>query len=348
MLDDGALVSLVQETVDRLSLDLRRLAVLTEAATGPFAVTAAIAAVAGADRVFAVARDSAYGSAAAAEHESLLVANACNAGQSLSVIRDMDAAAVGASDVITNLGFVRPLNAHVVSWMKPTAVVALMCEGWEFRPGDVDVDACGARGVVLLATNEHAPSFPIFAYCGALAVRMLLDAGFAVPGLRVGVLGRDPFTPVIVDALAGAGAVVRGDQHLTYASALETIEGVDAILVAEYASADVLLGDGGLVSAEEVARVAPKARVVQFAGAIDVASLERHGIGVWPLPPVGPRRMSRTLAHLGVRPVIELHAAGLKVGEIGARARLAGLSPLATIQEACRRSDLVQAFSPRP
>ena len=34
--------------------------------------------------------------------------------------------------------------------------------------------------------------------------------------------------------------------------------------------------------------------------------------------------MALTLAGLGPRPVIELHAAGLKVGEIAARARQAG------------------------
>jgi hypothetical protein len=34
--------------------------------------------------------------------------------------------------------------------------------------------------------------------------------------------------------------------------------------------------------------------------------------------------MGKTLADLGPKPVIDLHAAGLRVGEVMARARLAG------------------------
>ena len=54
---------IVRRVVDETGLDLRGLDVLTEAATGPFAATAAMAAFAGADEVVALARDSSFGSA---------------------------------------------------------------------------------------------------------------------------------------------------------------------------------------------------------------------------------------------------------------------------------------------
>jgi len=50
---------------------------------------------------------------------------------------------------------------------------------------------------------------------------------------------------------------------------------------------------------------------------LDVAALRRHGVAVYPGEDLPSRRMAHTLAALGPRPVIELHTAGLKVGEIG-------------------------------
>lgn len=344
---DRRLVALITETVQHLSLQLNGLTVLTEGATGAFAVSATLAAVAGADRVIAITRDSSYGTAQDAERQTRRVAELCGVEPRVDVITSLDAATVGSCDVITNLGFVRPLDATVVGWMKPTAVISLMCEAWEYRPGDVDLDACRARGILVLATNEHAAEMPVFRYCGLLAERMLRDAGVELKGTRVAVLGRDPFTPVITRGLKRAGAEVQTDDTLTRASALEAIAGAQAILVAEYATADLVLGDGGIVSAAEIAARAPGAAVVQFAGAIEPVSLTEHGIRVWPDPPVGPRRMSRTLAHLGVRPVIELHAAGLKVGQRGARARLAGLTGDAAVDEARAKCDLVQVLTPQ-
>jgi hypothetical protein len=339
--------AVVMETVERLALDLRELTILTEAATGPFAVTAAIAGAAGAERVLAVARDSAYGPATAAERDTRLVARACGVERALQVVPEVDAAIARASDVITNLGFVRPIDARMAAWMKPTAVVALMCEAWEYRVADVDVGACRSRGILVLGTNERVPPLPVFEYCGPLALSLLSDAGRPVSGSRVAVLGRDAFTPVIAAALAGAGAHVRSDQRLTPESIAAAIAGVQTIVVAEYGSADVVLGDGGLVPAAEAARLAPGASIVQFAGALEWCSLVRHGVAVWPAPPVEARRMSRTLGHLGVRPVIELHAAGLKVAEYGARARRRGLPADAAADDAVRRSPLVQAVAPR-
>ena len=50
-----------------------------------------------------------------------------------------------------------------------------------------------------------------------------------------------------------------------------------------------------------------------------VEELRDAGLTVLPPRDPGPKRMALTLAELGPRPVIELHAAGLKVGEIAVR-----------------------------
>jgi hypothetical protein len=55
--------------------------------------------------------------------------------------------------------------------------------------------------------------------------------------------------------------------------------------------------------------------------------------------------MGWSLSELGPRPVIDLHAAGLKVGETLARARLSGLAP-GDATAAALRNPLCQDFSP--
>ena len=51
-------------------------------------------------------------------------------------------------------------------------------------------------------------------------------------------------------------------------------------------------------------------------GDVDVESLLEVGIYCVPEHSIGSRRMTKTLAELGSKPVIDLHTAGLKVGEL--------------------------------
>lgn len=333
---------LIEQTIEKISLDLSGLCILTEAATGHFAVTPSLALMAGAERVIALARDSAFGTASDAEHETRGLAAHLAGAERLSVIRTLDAESLGACDVLTNLGGVRPIDAHVVQSLRATAVVALMCESWEFRSADVDRATCERKGILILGTNEHHESLPIFRYCGPLAIKMTLDAGFEVLGTSVAVLGRDRFAPVVADALTRAGANVRLVMRFSRSELEQAIRGQDVVFLADYASDDLLLGDGGIVSAGEFAAISSRATVIQLAGAVNELSLVQQGVRVWPTPVVGPRRMSRTLAAIGVRPVVELHAAGLAVGAAGARARIGGASPDEAIAEAMRRSPFVQ------
>jgi 3-oxoacyl-(acyl-carrier-protein) synthase len=55
------LTSSIKTSINRISLDLRGLVVVTECATGVYACTPAIAALAGARKVVAFGKDSFYG-----------------------------------------------------------------------------------------------------------------------------------------------------------------------------------------------------------------------------------------------------------------------------------------------
>ena len=335
---------LIRESVGQLQLDLAGLVVLTEAATGHYAVTAAVAVAAGAGKVYAVASDSPWGTAEDAARETQALAREVATAAEPTIITAVPADVLGTVDVITNLGFVRPIDAECVAHLKPTAVVSLMCEPWEVRPLDVDIEACLRRGIVVLGTNESTPDWPVFSYSGALALRMLFEAGLEVLGSRVAVLGRDKFAPVIAEALRGAGAHVSIDRELNPASSRIAMHGADAIIVADYASDEVILGGSGLVPAPIVADAAPDAVIVQFAGAVDERTLRAEGLVVWPSPPVPARRMARTFAALGAKPVIQLHAAGLRVGEAAARLQLRGEGMDDVIEKVCR--DLSLAMPP--
>ena len=319
----GRVERLVREAIERLALDLSGLTIYTEAATGPFAVTAPLAARAGAERVIALARPWGGRSAIEVGRETTDVARALGVAPEVSVVTERRADDLAAADVVTNLGFVRPLDRALVSALGPTAAIAYMREAWETRDGDVDLDACRERGVPVFATDEHHPDVRVFDACGLLALKLLLEAGVDVGAGPIVVVSPDPFGPAIADCLGKLGARVAVVPSIR--AALERLPGADALVIADFAAIAPIIGEGG-VPVEIVAERAPGIAVVAFAGGVDGAGLGRAGVRCVPAEGCRPGRMGRTLADLGPRPVVDLHAAGLKVGAAAARGRRAGLA----------------------
>src|SRR6186713_1854552 len=103
MLNSRRTARLIRETIEQLELDLSGLSVLTEAATGHYAVTAAIAAGAGADRVFAVAKDSAWGSAIDAADATRAMVRSLSERDSLTIVDEATPDVLAVVAVVTNL-----------------------------------------------------------------------------------------------------------------------------------------------------------------------------------------------------------------------------------------------------
>jgi len=78
--------------------------------------------------------------------------------------------------------------------------------------------------------------------------------------------------------------------------------------------------------------------VVHVCGALDTEAVAAADLSCLPSDPAPFGSMSYTTGYLGPRPVIDLHAAGLRVGELLARRRRAGDS----VEEA---TDVVAAHS---
>lgn len=321
----SALRPTLRALVERFELNLAGLTVLTEAASGAYSACASLCALAGA-KVLVSAHDSAYGTGAELITQTL--SRAQEVGVTLEVVAP-SAQTFGRADIITNAAGLRPLDAIRIGWMKPTAVIPLMYEPWELRAADVDLAACKAHGILLLGTDESASLLDFKRWFGPLGRALLARLG--VGSGRIVVLGSGLGEWVAQRlALGEAGrpfevvwfADTPGARPYTELSAFfaQPAAGCAAVICAEHRDPVLLVGDGGLLKPERVAGIP----IGHICGAVDAVAIARVGGRIEPPPrPFG--YMSFQPYHLGDDPVYELFAAGLAVGQIMARSRLAGL-----------------------
>lgn len=301
------MVRLMRDAVARCGLDLSGLCVLTEAATGAYAVTAPLAALAGAERVIALARGSRHGSAAAARAATLSLAALAGVAGRIEVLEALPRD-LGAVDIVTNSGHLRPLDAALIARLPQAAVIALMFEAWELREGDIDLRACRARGIPVVGVNERHPAVDVFSYLGPLCLHALQAAGLPVHRNRIALLCDNDFGPPVLRSLVAAGAEV---------AQLPDVEAVppgdwDAIVVALQPGAAPRIA---APAAARLARAAPGALVLQVWGDVERAALAAHGLRAWPPQPPAPGHMGVLLSEIGPDPVVRLQAGGLRAAE---------------------------------
>ena len=304
------LARLVDEAVVRCAIDLTGAVVLTEAATASYAVTPVIAARAGASRVYAVTRSTRFGSVDQVRAETLELARLLGVDNRIQVVDEKRRAIVEDADIVTNSGHVRPLDAEMIAWMKPSAVIPLMYETWELRPADVDLAACRKRGLLVAGTNERHPAVDVFSFLGILAIRLLHDAGVAVFKSSVLVVCDNDFGPYIERGLSQAGAAV---DLVRDAAAGPAGVAYDVILVA------MTPRPGPVLSESDVRRIAatwPDAVVAQYFGDLDRALVASLGLSIWPVEAPRPGHMGILPAEVGPEPTLRLQSGGLKAGEV--------------------------------
>ena len=304
------LVTLMRAAVQRLDLDLTGRAVLTEAATGAYAVTPVLAALAGASRIRALACDSLHGTAAEAVECTQALAAAAGVEHRIELVTSKADAGIADADIVTNSGHVRPLDAPAIGRMKRGAAIPLMYEAWELRREDVDVDACREHGIRVGGTNERHPDVDVFSFLGVMAVRLLTDAGVGVYASRLLLLCDNPFRRFVQQGLAAAGAAVEVRAQLADGPVDAPW---DAVLVALRPRAWPVLG---ATDAEMLAEGAPGAVVAQLWGDVDRDRLLAAGVPVWPDVAPPPGHMGILPSAIGPEPVVRVQAAGLKVGAV--------------------------------
>ncbi len=308
----------ITETIARLRLDLSGRHVLTEAATGHYAVTPVIAACAGAS-VTALARDSRHGTASYGRQQTLDLAAELGVAERIEVIESLTDEQIAQADVVTNNGHLRPIDAKMVAAMRPGTVVPLMYESWELRTGEVDLQACRRQGVMVAGTNERHEDVRVFDYLGTLAVAGLLRCGVPIATSKLLLICDNPFRRYILRTLLGCGAAVDHSSHLAPRDEPRLAERddyhtphYDAVIVADTPADRPILGHTGQAkySVEQIGRFDA---VVQLWGDVD-----RDAIGdavCYPAAAPPPGHMGLLLSELGPEPIVRLQAAGLKVGQ---------------------------------
>jgi hypothetical protein len=311
------LVHLIRAAIRHCDLDLRDLEVLTEAASGAYAVTPVVAALAGA-RVNAITRSTRYGTVEEVERQTFDLADLAGITGRIAILREKTKEAVARADIITNTGHVRPIDAAMLDLAKPTAVVPLMYESWELRPQDIDLAACARREIAVAGTNENHPTVDLLPAVGSMALRLWNDAGLALQAHRVLLWCDNPFRSILAEALSRAEATV---ETIAGAEQLVARGRVDAILVATRPRPTPIIGES---EAEAIASSHPGATVVQFWGDVDRGALTRRRVPFWPIK--GPAPGHQTILPSDVAPdaLVRLQTGSLKVGEIMARVRLRG------------------------
>ena len=301
----------MRAAIERCELDLTDRHVVTEAATGAFAVTSVLAALAGA-QVTALARSTRYGTVAEVRDWTTAVAAPLGIGDRLQVVDALTPEQLAAADVVTNSGHLRPLDQSFVDQLSPGAVVPLMMEAWEIGAGrtDVDLDALRRRGIAFAGTNERNPAVGVFDFLGVMAVKLLVDAGVAVQHSHLALLCDNPFRDYLEATLRSCGATVT---TLTAAADLAELAVQDAVVVACTPTGEPnVRGEHLSVLADRM----PGVVVAQFYGDVDRKAAAELEVDVWPILAPLPGHMGVLPSDIGPEPIVRLQAGGLKVGQV--------------------------------
>ncbi|SHJ49417.1 hypothetical protein SAMN02745248_00299 [Hathewaya proteolytica DSM 3090] len=310
-------IHLIKRVVDFLELNLHNLTVFTEAASSEFIYTSIIAAMAGAEKVYAISKDSSYGLKEQIKTDTMLFAKLCGVENKIEVVFDKEK--IGEAHIVTNLGFVRPIDKCTVDKMREDAVVPYMCEAWEVRSGDVDIEYCKEKGINVVGTNENYPGLDVFNFSGYLALKMLFDAKIEIYKSKIVIVSEDRFGSVIHNTLSKLSNDVILIKEINEKNS-ELVKDVDALIIADYTSNKCYIGkDNSQITSQELKKLSKSVTVIQFAGIVDIEDLNENNIFYYPKYEVGSFRMGKTLAYLGPKPIIDLHCAGLKVGELAYR-----------------------------
>lgn len=304
-------IKIVKKTIADLKLDLSGCKVLTEIGTNAYFFTPFIAAMAGAEKVYIKTNLQTFNSELVTYYTELTNELSIN-----SVFHfcseELSPEIIGDSDIITNLGHIRPFNRELISKMKRNrAVIPLMYDRWEFRESDIDTLACKEYGIRVAGTWEMHPDIQVFLSCGQLALKMVFEAGMEVFANSIIIWSDDDFGEIIRDAFLANGAknvILTTDRDVLK----EKMQEADFLFICDYSEERPIISEGGLLN--DVLK-GSGLNVIHLFGNICPNISNELKIKLFPKKIGHPKRMTFTLAHLGLLPIIRLNASGLKVAE---------------------------------
>lgn len=325
--------SLIHESINFYNLNLGGMTILTEVGSKYYAITPLIAALSGGE-VFAYTRDSSFGKKEEISEFYQNLELFCNVKNQVSVIFNLTEEIIFKSNIITNLGFLRPIDKKFIEMMNDKSVISYMYETWERRYGDVDLAYCKEKNIPVLGTNEFFPGKEVFNYVGNLCIKLLFELDVEIYSSKIIIVSSDKFGRIIWKFLSSVGAEAYIVDNLKTTENRQYLIDCDAVVIADYFFTEKIIGKSDVqISVEDLIKYSQKTAIVKIVGNIDVEEIRKWKIPVAPSFQSGTS-MGVTMAYLGPKPIIDLHTAGLKVGEVMAKARLSGKSIDDTIQMA--------------
>ncbi|MDC1400414.1 hypothetical protein N8297_00620 [Polaribacter sp.] len=313
-LENKRILSKISKKKQELDLNLSGNTVLTEVGSDEYVFTPIIAALANADKVYAYTNDSKYGKAIENINRCKEILENINLLDKVEFfIGEINEFHLRNVDIITNSGFLRPLNKEKLQHLKKGAVIPLMYEKWELRDSDIDINYCKENNIKVAGTWENHPSLLVFNHVGPLALKMALNAGYEVYENKIIVWSDDHFGEVVKEAFLNIGANVviltTNEIHL-----YDNIDDVDFVFICDY-DEERDYGTSDFFNFEKLLQKNPTFGIVHLYGKIDYNKHKDLVTNIYPDFDGFPRLMTHTLSHIGINPIINLQVAGFKVAE---------------------------------
>jgi len=203
-----------------------------------------------------------------------------------------------------------------------------MWEPWEFRHEDLDIESAKDQEILVVGTKETDPRLKTFEYVGILAAKLLLEKEVEIIDSNILVVATDPFGEHIKNVLSSMKAncsliCPEFDQPLSIESI--NFSELNAIVVAENRIPVEIIGhSNGSISPALLSE--NSIELIHICGTIDEQSIQAASISKHPSNSASFGYMTKTTDYVGPKPLIDLHCAGLRVGEVSVRERIKGKS----------------------
>jgi hypothetical protein len=311
------MVSKIKKSIEKFKLNLTGKIVLTEAASGNYVVTPIVAALAGA-RVIAIAKESRFATIEEVKKQTYNLAKKFNLENSISIVVDKSSIDYQEIDILTNTGFVRPINKEMIDKLSNKCVIPLMWEPWEYREADLDLDYCNKKGIKVYGTNESDSRLQTMKYIGFTVLNFLLENKMSPFSSKVLVLGNEHFVNPIIDVLSLNGYIFEYKNN--YNEKISVNE-YTAIVIAEHENNSLLIGNNeAFINTNQLDK---NQYLIHICGNVDFTDLICKSNTK---NPATFGYMSFTTDYIDNQAVIDLHTAGLKVAEGMLKANELGLS----------------------
>jgi len=338
---DG-ITKIIKQSIRKTNLNLSNLTILTEAATGYWTFTPIIAAFAKANLVICITKDSKYGIA------NQIISNFDNLikylnFKNIKIYKKISPKILQNVDIVTNSGFVRPINHGFIKSLKPTCVISLMWEPWEYRKSDIDLFLCRKKQIGVLGVNEDNEIMNIMKYNGELIYNLIKRNNIKLKNKKVILvaenksafymikpiksLGASFFcvSKTMSKELSQKGATVIGND-LNDSQIEPYLKNCDLIIINSAPLKKKIIGGKDGLKPLKLKKLSSKVTILLYFGKIDFPEIKKAGIHCIPSAPPVNEHMSWTLDVLGPTPVIELSTLGLKAVEKLAKCRKSGLN----------------------